>query len=121
IYAAVLRGLLLENCATAAGAAPTVRDQCFVVGAFSLLDRITGRPMARLTQDVPLPHDVAAALTGAGGPYAAWLDLARAVEDGDHAADRVAAAAAPLKLRIGQVNAALLKALATNDALQTLV
>jgi EAL and modified HD-GYP domain-containing signal transduction protein len=123
IYSAVLRGLLLENCATAAGASHTVRDQCFVVGAFSLLDRITGRSLAKLTDDVPLPDAVSAALNGAGGPYAAWLDLARAVEDDDAAdgAQRVAAAAAPLKLTLGAVNAALLKALATNDALQTLV
>ncbi|MCU0952737.1 MAG: HDOD domain-containing protein [Burkholderiaceae bacterium] len=121
IYTAVLRGLLLENCAAAAGAAPTVRDQCFVVGAFSLLDRITGRSLVRLTQDVPLPEAVATALTGAGGPYAGWLALACAVEDGEATSDHVAAAAAPLKLSLGQVNAALLRALATNDALQTLV
>lgn len=123
IYGAVLRGLLLENCAAAAGAPTTVRDQCFVVGAFSLLDRITGRSLARLTQDVPLPDPVVAALNGAGGPYAAWLALARAVEDDGKgpAQPRVAAAAEPLGLNLGAVNLALLKALATNDALQTLV
>jgi EAL and modified HD-GYP domain-containing signal transduction protein len=123
IYGAVLRGLLLENCATAAGASHTVRDQCFVVGAFSLLDRITGRSLARLTDEVPLPDAVSAALIGAGGPYAAWLELARAVEDDGepNGSQRVAAAAAPLKLAPGAVNVALLKALATNDALQTLV
>jgi EAL and modified HD-GYP domain-containing signal transduction protein len=123
IYGAVLRGLLLENCAAAAGASTTVRDQCFVVGAFSLLDRITGRPLARLTQDVPLPDPVVAALNGAGGPYAAWLALARAVEDDGKGPARphVAAAAEPLGLTLGAVNLALLKALATNDALQTLV
>ena len=123
IYGAVLRGLLLENCAAAAGASHTVRDQCFVVGAFSLLDRVTGRSLARLTEDVPLPEAVSAALNGAGGPYAAWLELAVALEDdGEPAgARRVAAAAAPLGLDVGAVNAALLKALATNDALQTLV
>lgn len=119
IYAAVLRGLLLENCATAARASTTVRDQCFVVGAFSLLDRITGRSLARLTADVPLPEAVAAALNGAGGPYAEWLALARAVEK--ESAGEVEAAAAAVDLTAGEVNAALLKALATNDALQTLV
>jgi EAL and modified HD-GYP domain-containing signal transduction protein len=122
IYGAVLRGLFLENCAAAAKASHTVRDQCFVVGAFSLLDRITGRSLARLTEDVPLPDAVSTALNGGGGPYAGWLDLARAVEDDPaQSASRIAAVAAPLKLSIGAVNAALLKALATNDALQTLV
>ena len=123
IYSAVLRGLLLENCAAAAGASTTVRDQCFVVGAFSLLDRITGRSLARLTQDVPLPEPVVAALNEAGGPYSTWLALARAVEDDGSGAvqARVSAAAAPLGLSVGAVNLALLKALATNDALQTMV
>jgi hypothetical protein len=122
IYAAVLRGLLLENCATAARASTTVRDQCFVVGAFSLLDRITGRSLAKLTEDVPLPEDVSAALNGAGGPYAAWLDLARAVEnEPGGAAGKLEDSAAAVDLSVGEVNAALLKALATNDALQTLV
>jgi c-di-GMP-related signal transduction protein len=93
------------------------------VGAFSLLDRITGRSLARLTQDVPLPDPVVAALNGAGGPYAAWLALARAVEDDGKGPvqARVAEAAEPLGLNLGAVNLALLKALATNDALQTLV
>jgi len=123
IYGAVLRGLLLENCAAAAGASATVRDQCFVVGAFSLLDRITGRSLARLTEDVPLPEAVSAALNGTGGPYAAWLDLARAVESdaGAPALERIGAAADAVNLSPGAVNASLLKALATNDALQTLV
>jgi EAL and modified HD-GYP domain-containing signal transduction protein len=123
IYGAVLRGLLLENCAAAAGALATVRDQCFVVGAFSLLDRITGRSLAQLTQEVPLPDPVVAALNGCGGPYAAWLELARAVEDDGAGAplSRLAAAAGPLGLTPGAVNLALLKALATNDALQTMV
>ena len=121
IYAAVLRGLLLENCAAAARASPTVRDQCFVVGAFSLLDRITGRSLAKLTEDVPLPEAVSAALNGAGGPYAAWLDLARAMENEPGGEWRIEAAADAVNLTIGEVNVALLKALATNDALQTLV
>ncbi len=71
---------------------------------------------------MPLPDEVSTALNGGGGPYAGWLDLARAVEcDPAQAASRISAVAAPLKLSIGAVNAALLKALATNDALQTLV
>lgn len=122
IYTAVLRGLLLENAAAATGAASVVRDHCFVLGAFSMLDRITGRTLGQLTQDLPLPDPLLAALNRAGGPYAAWLDLALAVEDdASTGPTRVAEAAAALGLPVGSVNLALLKALSTNDALQTLV
>lgn len=123
IYRAVLRGLLLENCAAAAGAAPTVRDECFVVGAFSLLDRITGLALPQLISQVPLPAAVGAALSGDGGPYSGWLALACALEDdgGDADRARLAALAAAHGLGCGAINAALLRALAANDALQTLV
>jgi len=124
IYCAVLRGLLLENCAAAARASTTVCDQCFVVGAFSLLDRITGRPLPQLTSEVTLPADITDALNGSGGPYADWLELACALEDDDddaRGAERIEAAAAAVRLPMAAVNASLLKALAANDALQTLV
>ncbi len=119
IYCAVVRGLLLENCAAAIGAAPQIRDECFVVGAFSLLDRVTGRSLSQLTADLVLPDPVQAAITGAGGPYAPYVALAQALEGGDAAAMRHAGAV--VGLDTAAVNAALLKALATNDALQTLV
>jgi EAL and modified HD-GYP domain-containing signal transduction protein len=122
IYQAVLRGLLLENCARAAGAGGTVPDHCFVVGVFSLLDRITGRSLPLLTQDLELPDDVAAALQHGGGPYANWLALAEAVEDdGSASLQRWLSAAQAVGLSAASVNLALLQALATNDALQTMI
>jgi EAL and modified HD-GYP domain-containing signal transduction protein len=122
IYQAVLRGLLLENCARAAGAGGTVPDHCFVVGVFSLLDRITGRSLPLLTQDLELPDDVAAALQHGGGPYANWLALAEAVEDdGSASPQRWLSAAQAVGLSAASVNLALLQALATNDALQTMI
>lgn len=122
VYQAVLRGLLLENCARAAGASATVADHCFVVGVFSLLDRITGRPLSLLAGDLELPEDVAAALQHAGGPYADWLALAEAVEDDPGATPaRWLSAAQKVGLGAAEVNRALLQALATNDALQTMI
>ena len=122
IYQAVLRGLFLENCARAAGAGGTVPDHCFVVGVFSLLDRITGRPLSSLTDELELPEEVAAALQHAGGPYADWLALAEAVEDDPAASPaRWLGAARAVGLGTAEVNRALLHALATNDALQTMI
>ena len=122
IYQAVLRGLFLENCARVAGAGGTVPDHCFVVGVFSLLDRITGRPLSSLTDELELPEEVAAALQHAGGPYADWLALAEAVEDDPAASPaRWLGAARAVGLGTAEVNRALLHALATNDALQTMI
>ncbi|MFZ5540581.1 MAG: EAL and HDOD domain-containing protein [Pseudomonadota bacterium] len=117
VYTAVARGFCMENLAAAAGAKHGVRDDCFVVGAFSLLDKITGQPMARLFDELPLPPAVRAALRERAGPYAPYLELALALEDGGAVGEHAAA----LDLSLAQINAALLQALAATDALQTIV
>ncbi len=117
IYTAVARAFCLENLAAAAGAKPGVRDECFVVGAFSLLDRITGQSMAQLFDDLPLPSAVRDAVRDRSGPYAAYLELALALEDGV----AVRRHAAAVGVSLAQINAALLQALAATDALQSVV
>jgi len=119
IYTAVARGFLMENLAAAVGIKGRQRDECFVVGAFSLLDKITGRAAAQLFADVPLPRPVVAALVERTGPFAAYLELALALESGEPTAVRAGAAA--LELQQGAVNQALLQALAATDALQSVV
>lgn len=119
IYTAVARGFFMENLAAAAGAKSNARDECFVVGAFSLLDKITGRSLAQLFGEVPLPPSIAAALIEASGPYAAHLRLAQALEAADP--DALAAEAQQLHLARAAVNQALLQALAATDALQSVV
>lgn len=117
IYTAVARGFCMENLAAAAGAAPGVRDDCFVVGAFSLLDKITGQSMAQLFDELPLPTAVRDAVRERSGPYAPYLELALALEDGSAVREYAAA----LNVSLAQVNAALLQALAATDALQSVV
>jgi EAL and modified HD-GYP domain-containing signal transduction protein len=119
IYASVARGFLIENMATALRAPPQQRDELFVTGAFSLLDKIIGRPFGDLAADVQLPGAVMSAVIEQVGPYAPYLVLARATETGD--AETLRRAARYLHLPIGSVNAALLHALAATDALQTVV
>jgi EAL and modified HD-GYP domain-containing signal transduction protein len=119
IYTAVARGFCMENVATAAGAKPGVRDDCFVVGAFSLLDKITGQTMQKLFDELPLPPAVTDAVRSHSGPYAPYLELALALEGGSR--DGVREQAAALNVSLMQVNAALLQALAATDALQSLV
>jgi len=119
IYAAVARGFCMEYAAAATGGDRAAQDNGFVVGAFSLLDVITGQPAPSLFSQVPLPVEVIDALVSGTGPHAAGLALAKAFEGDDAAALDQAAAA--LHLPRGTANGLLLRALAATDALQTLV
>ncbi|HTT11686.1 MAG TPA: HDOD domain-containing protein [Burkholderiaceae bacterium] len=119
IYTAVARGFLMENLAGAAGVRGRERDESFIVGVFSLLDKIVGRDASQLFGEVPLPPAVVAALVERTGPFARYLGLALALEGGD--AGIVQAGTSALQLSQGAVNQALLQALAATDALQSVV
>ena len=80
MYAAVRRGLLMEELAREHGDAET-RSEMFICGVFSLLDRLLQQPMAELLPTVPVPERVAQALRGEGGPYTPFLELVQAIED----------------------------------------
>ena len=109
MYAAVRRGLLMEEFARPSGD-DDMRGEMFLCGVFSLLDRMFQQPLAQLLGAVPLPDRVVQTLVAGSGPYRPWLDLVRAVE-GDSLADLRAAAECVL-LDLGEVNRALLRALA---------
>ena len=79
MYAAVRRGLLMEELGRASADADQ-RGEMFICGVFSLLDRLMGQPMADLMRSIPVPDAVRAALVDDGGPYHAQLELVRAVE-----------------------------------------
>jgi EAL and modified HD-GYP domain-containing signal transduction protein len=119
IYTAVARGFVMEHLAGAAGYKGRQCDECFIVGAFSLLDRITGREAKQLFTEVPLPEPVSAALTRREGAYAPLLDLTLSLERSNPGA--VPARAAALQLPQAAINQALLQALAATDALQSAV
>ena len=79
MYAAVRRGLLMEELGREQGDAE-MRGEMFICGVFSLLDRLLQQPFAELLANVPVPERVAQALRGEGGPYQPYLDLVRAME-----------------------------------------
>ena len=78
---AVQRGRMCELLATSIG-----RDRdtsaLFLVGLFSLLDAISGMPMADLLESITLAPPLRDALVGRTGPYAGALALAEAYEQG---------------------------------------
>lgn len=80
LYAAVRRGLLMEEFGRAQGDEER-RSEMFICGVFSLLDRQLDQPFSELMAQVPVPDAVRLALLGEGGPYGPYLDLVRAIEN----------------------------------------
>ncbi len=116
IHACVARGFFIENLALALDA-HGVADDGFAVGAFSLLDRITGVPARELLGSIDLPRPIIDAVLDGAGPAAPYLRQARALEGINGASSGADLPVAPA----AAVNAALLQALAASDALQSLV
>jgi hypothetical protein len=119
VFVAVVRGHLMEKLCAAAKRPRTEQDDAFVVGAFSLLDAITGQSLNDLLLDVRLGDAIPDALLGGAGRYARLLEIARAFEAADpHALARVKA---ELQVEPVDANRAMLQALAAADALQALM
>jgi EAL and modified HD-GYP domain-containing signal transduction protein len=110
MYAAVRRGLLMEALA-GEECDPEFRNEMFVCGVFSLLDRMFQRPFNELLRTLPVPDGVYQALAEERGPYHAALDLVRTLEGGSGHDVREKVAAHGFQMR--HVNRALLHALAS--------
>jgi len=105
---AVRRGLLMEEIARPGGD-DALRNELFICGVFSTLDRMIGQPFDQLLKTIPVQESVASALADDSGPCAPFLALARAVEA--ESAYDIREAAETLLLTVGDVNRALVKAL----------
>jgi hypothetical protein len=109
-WAATRRAFLLQQFAQCVGAGPA-HGEMFLVGAFSLLDRMFGQSMAELVTQLPLAEAVASALVDGSGPLQPYLALARWIEDdGTPDADPEPHLEATL-LSAGEVNRCVLAAL----------
>jgi len=105
---AVRRGLLMEELARPGGD-EALRNELFICGVFSTLDRMIGQPFDQLLKTIPVQESVASALVDDSGPCAPFLALARAVEA--ESAYDIREMAETLLLTVGDVNRALVKAL----------
>jgi len=112
IYMAVQRGFFLEALASQVGG---MRDDLFAVGAFSLLQQITGHSHERLFASAALPRPVLDAVRAHQGAYGVYLALAEVIERGDMVGSERAAQLVGVSM--GQINAALLSSLAAVDAI----
>ena len=112
MFAAVRRGLLMEELARASGGGNNeeMRSEAFICGVFSLLDRMLKQPFADLLKSVPVPDSVRQALVDGVGPYQPFLEIVRAVEN--ESLFDVRDSAERLLLGVGEINRAVLRALA---------
>src|SRR5204862_7748292 len=79
MFAAVRRGLLMEELARGSGD-DEMRNEMFICGVFSLLDRMFRQPFSELMRTIPVPERVYQALVDGSGPYQPYFDLVKAVE-----------------------------------------
>ena len=117
MFSALRRGLLMEHLARTSGANDEqMRNEAFICGVFSLLDRMMGLSFGELLQSVPVPEGVRQALADESGPYQPFLELVRAVEN--ESIFDIREAAERLLLDVGEINRAVLGALAAAAQLQ---
>jgi EAL and modified HD-GYP domain-containing signal transduction protein len=95
---------------------PNERDGLFIVGIFSLLDALLNIPMTQALAGLHLPQAVTDALTGRGGIYGPYLNLALACEHFDQAA--IGAIAADIGLDADAVNLAHVEALIWSESVE---
>jgi c-di-GMP phosphodiesterase len=103
MFAAVRRGLLMEELVRSSGD-EEMRNEMFICGVFSLLDRMFKQPFDELLKSIPVPERVYQALVEQTGPYQPFLDVVRAVDDFRSSADN-------LMMSVSEINRAMLRAL----------
>jgi c-di-GMP phosphodiesterase len=78
MFAAVRRGLFMEELVRASSD-EEMRNEMFICGVFSLLDRMFRQPFSVLLKTIPVPERVRQALIDNTGPYQPYVELVRAL------------------------------------------
>lgn len=108
MFAAVRRGLLMEELVRSSGD-EEMRNEMFICGVFSLLDRMFKQPFSELLKTIPVPERVYQALVDGSGPYQPYFALVQAVEN--EALYDFRSAAETLMLSVSEINRCVLAAL----------
>ena len=115
MFAAVRRGLLMEELVRASGD-EEMRNEMFICGVFSLLDRMFQQPFAELLANIPVPERVYQALAEETGPYQPYVQMVRAIENESLFDFRETAEA--LMMSVSEINRAQLRALTAASQLE---
>lgn len=116
MHASIRRGLFLEFIG-AEDNQSELRDELFITGAFSLLDRITGAPFDQLFELISLSENVVDAVVRKQGPYAPYLALIEAIERSDPLV--IQKRLDELALPVATCNEALFRAMAAASTLDS--
>jgi EAL and modified HD-GYP domain-containing signal transduction protein len=108
MFAAVRRGLLMEELSRSV-ADEEMRNEVFICGVFSLLDRMFQQPFAQLLESIPVPERVRQALADETGPFQPYLEVVRAIES--ESLFEFREAADKLMMSVNEINRAQLRAL----------
>jgi c-di-GMP-related signal transduction protein len=105
----VLRARIMERLADA-GVEDDLRREVFLCGVLSQLDLFLGEPLGAAIHSIPVPGRITSAIIGQSGPYAPWLEVARALES--HNTHMIQDVCRAHKMPADEVNRALLRTLA---------
>jgi EAL and modified HD-GYP domain-containing signal transduction protein len=115
MFAAVRRGLLMEELVRGSGD-EEMRNEVFICGVFSLLDRTFQQSFADLLGSIPVPERVYQALVEGSGPYQPYLEMVRGIES--ESLFEFREAAEQLMMSVSEINRAQLRALTTAGELE---
>ncbi|MEO7007789.1 MAG: HDOD domain-containing protein, partial [Caldimonas sp.] len=115
MFAAVRRGLLMEELVRGS-ADEELRNEVFICGVFSLLDRMFQQPFKQLLASIPVPQRVYQALVENTGPFQPYIEMVRAVESESLFDFRDAAE--KLLMSVSEINRAQLRALIAASELE---
>ncbi len=87
LTAAALRAALMEGLCKANRADKATQDEAFMVGMFSLLDQLFGKPLPEIVAPLNLVRDVSEALLERSGKLGELLALVEAAESGSAGTD----------------------------------
>ncbi|MBP6484235.1 MAG: HDOD domain-containing protein, partial [Rhodoferax sp.] len=108
-WSMVTRARVMEHLSDA-GLGDDLRREVFLCGLLSQLDVLQGEPLGAALHRLPLPGRIVSAVLGQTGPYAAWLEVASALEGGNTRLIHDVCRAH--KMPASEVNHALLRTLA---------
>lgn len=114
MFAAVRRGLLMEELARDCGSAE-MRNELFICGVFSLLDQMFKQPFSELLKTIPVPEQVYQALVDGTGAYEPYFRMVKAIEG--QSLDDLKEATDSLFMSPDAINVAVLTAMANATSL----
>jgi len=92
-----------------------MRNELFICGVFSLLDRMFRQPFSELLKTIPVPERVFQALADRTGPYEPYFKLVQAMEGSD--VFDIKEAADQLMMGFADINQGLLTAMGSASQL----